>query len=55
MSFIGIVTRKEQDTGVTLEAKIVTPNKKKATKQIWIKQRKKFQIVVYLVWMVKHQ
>ena len=33
MSFIGIVTRKEQDTGVTLEAKIVTPNKKKATKQ----------------------
>ena len=29
MSFIGIVTRKEQDTGVTLEAKIVTPNKKK--------------------------
>lgn len=33
MSFIGIVTRKEQDTGVTLEAKIVTPNKKKAAKQ----------------------
>ena len=33
MSFIGIVTRKEQDTGVTLEAKIVTPNKKKATRQ----------------------
>ena len=25
MSFIGIVTRKEKDTGVTLEAKIVTP------------------------------
>ena len=33
MSFIGIVTRKEQDTGVTLEAKIVTPNQKKATRQ----------------------
>ena len=33
MSFIGIVTRKEQDTGVTLEAKIVTPNKKKAIRQ----------------------
>lgn len=33
MSFIGIVTRKEKDTGVTLEAKIVTPNKKKATRQ----------------------
>lgn len=33
MSFIGIVTRKEQDTGVTLEAKIVTPNKKKAARQ----------------------
>lgn len=33
MSFIGIVTRKEKDTGVTLEAKIVTPNKKKAARQ----------------------
>lgn len=33
MSFIGIVTRKEQDTGVTLEAKIVTPSKKKAIRQ----------------------
>lgn len=32
MSFKGIVTRKEKDTGVTLEAKIVTPSKKKATK-----------------------
>lgn len=33
MSFKGIVTRKDQDAGVTLEAKIVTPNKVKATKQ----------------------
>lgn len=29
MSFIGLVTRKEEDTGVTLRAKIVTPNKKR--------------------------
>lgn len=33
MSFVGIVTRKEEDTGVDLEAKIVTANKKKSTKQ----------------------
>lgn len=33
MSFIGLVTRKEQDTGVLLEAKIVTPNKKKYVRQ----------------------
>lgn len=39
MSFIGIVTRKEQDTGVTLEAKVVTPNKKKYAK-------KKFKVKV---------
>lgn len=32
MSFIGIVTRKEETTGVELEAKIVTGNKKKSTK-----------------------
>lgn len=33
MSFIGKVTRKEQDTGVTLEAKVVAPNKKQSSKQ----------------------
>ena len=32
MSFVGIVTRKEEVTGVELEAKIVTANKKKSTK-----------------------
>lgn len=32
MSFIGIVTRKEEVTGVELEAKVVTANKKKSTK-----------------------
>lgn len=34
MSFVGLVTRKEKDTGVSLMAKIVTPNKKKSTKKI---------------------
>lgn len=33
MSFVGLVTRKEKDTGVTLLAKIVTPNKKKSAKK----------------------
>lgn len=33
MSFVGIVTRKEEETGVDLEAKIVTENKKKSAKQ----------------------
>lgn len=33
MSFKGIVTRKEKDTGVTLLAKVVSPNKKKSTKK----------------------
>lgn len=33
MSFKGIVTRKDEDTGVNLLAKIVTPNKKKSTKK----------------------
>ena len=33
MSFIGLVTRKEKDTGVTLLAKIVTPSKKKSAKK----------------------
>ena len=32
MSFIGIVTRKEETTGVELEAKVVTANRKKSTK-----------------------
>lgn len=32
MSYIGIVTRKEEATGVELEAKIVTGNKKKSTR-----------------------
>lgn len=31
VGFIGFVTRKDKDTGVTLRAKIVTPNKKLAT------------------------
>ena len=35
MSFKGIVTRKDKDTGVNLLAKIVTPNKKKSTKKIF--------------------
>lgn len=35
MSFIGIITRKEQDTGVSLCAKVVTPNKKKSAKKIF--------------------
>lgn len=35
MSFKGIVTRKDEDTGVNLLAKIVTPNKKKSTKKIF--------------------
>ena len=33
MSFKGLVTRKDEDTGVSLLAKIVTPNKKKSTKK----------------------
>lgn len=33
MSFKGLVTRKEQDTGVTLLAKVVTANKKKSQKK----------------------
>lgn len=33
MSFIGLVTRKEEDTGVSLMAKVVTPNKKKSAKK----------------------
>lgn len=33
MSFIGLVTRKEKDTGVTLLAKIVTPSKKKSARK----------------------
>lgn len=33
MSFVGIVTRKEEETGVELEAKIVTENRKKSSKQ----------------------
>lgn len=33
MSFIGLVTRKEKDTGATLIAKIVTPSKKRSTKK----------------------
>ena len=35
MSFKGIVTRKDEDTGVNLLAKIVTPNKKRSTKKIF--------------------
>ncbi len=35
MSFKGIVTRKDEDTGVNLLAKIVTPNKKKSTKKVF--------------------
>lgn len=31
MSFVGIVHRKEQDVGVTLQAKVLSPNKLKAT------------------------
>lgn len=38
MSFIGIVTRKDENTGVTLRAKIVTPSKRKSiTKDFKIK------------------
>lgn len=33
MSFIGLVTRKEEDTGVNLMAKVVTPSKKKSAKK----------------------
>lgn len=33
MSFIGLVTRKEEDTGVSLIAKVVTPSKKKSAKK----------------------
>lgn len=33
MSFIGLVTRKDKDTGVTLRAKVVTPSKKKSATQ----------------------
>ena len=33
MSFKGIVTRKQENTGVTLRAKIVTDNKKKSVKK----------------------
>lgn len=33
MSFIGLVTRKEEDTGVSLVAKVVTPSKKKSAKK----------------------
>ena len=33
MSFKGLVTRKEEDTGVTLMAKVVTANKKKSQKK----------------------
>lgn len=33
MSFIGLVTRKEEDTGVSLMAKVVTPSKKKSAKK----------------------
>lgn len=35
MSFIGLVTRKEKDTGVSLMAKIVTESKKKSAKKIF--------------------
>lgn len=35
MSFIGLITRKEKDTGVSLRAKIVTPNKKKSAEKIF--------------------
>lgn len=34
MSFIGLVTRKEKDTGVSLMAKVVTKSKKKSAKKI---------------------
>lgn len=33
MSFIGLVTRKEKDTGVSLMAKVVTPSKKKSVRK----------------------
>lgn len=33
MSFVGLVTRKEEDTGVTLLAKVVTPNKQRSAKK----------------------
>lgn len=33
MSYIGVVHRKDTDTGVTVKAKIVTPNKRKATEK----------------------
>lgn len=35
MSFIGLVTRKEKDTGVNLMAKIVSPNKKKSATKVF--------------------
>lgn len=35
MSFIGLVTRKEKDTGVNLMAKVVTQNKSKSAKKIF--------------------
>jgi len=35
MSFIGLVTRKEKDTGVSLMAKVVTKNKTKSAKKIF--------------------
>lgn len=35
MSFIGLVTRKEKDTGVNLIAKVVTESKKKFTKKVF--------------------
>lgn len=35
MAFKGIVTRKEKDTGVTLMAKVVSPNKKKSLRKYY--------------------
>lgn len=44
MSYIGVIHRKDTDTGVTARAKIVTPDKKKATShnyKITVKAKKK--------------
>ena len=35
MSFVGLVTRKDKPTGVSLMAKIVTANKKKSAKKVF--------------------
>lgn len=54
MSFKGIVTRKEQDTGITLMSKVVTPNKKKSTKKNFLVRVKANSLDDYSCCVIDH-